>query len=957
MKRAWILFACVITTVCASKAAPIIIEDSAQVPLLTPSLAQRQILKIRLKNGLEALLISDPEAKKAAAALCVEAGSWEDPKEYPGMAHFLEHMLFMGTKAYPQEGEYQKYIWDQGGQLNAATWPDHTSYMFSINNDAFAGALDRFAHFFIDPLFSTSSIAREMHAVDQEHAKNIEHDGYRAYMVFKETSNPNHPHHTFCTGNAQTLSSIPQEALKKWFAEHYGANRMHLILLSSLPLETLEELTVNSFSAIAQTSYVPSPYKPMTTAAQKGHKIYISPIQDIKNISILWELPQEYASIQDQDALRLISYILSSKCKNTLYDHLKNMHFIEDITAHTERYSKDSLLFTIDIDLTDEGTGHIDAIIGLCFQALAELQAHGIPPALYEELRLLTQMHYQYQAAEDPFQFVMHTADAMPYEPLTTFPERTSLLSPLNPTHTTTLLDKLTPTSAIYMISLNPSYLGRSFDRQEKWMGVDYMIEAITTDQLTAWEESKSNTQLALPHTNPFVPKDFSLVTSPSTTHAQPQLIAKDPEGTFYFTQDNKYLVPKTAAFVSLSSEHIVPTIQSIVQAELYIKTLQEELAETLFLAQTAGLHTTISLNDLKLNLFVNGYSSSVPSMLKALTTACVHTVPTKEKFQLYRQSLLTQYENESCALPFFQSYGELLNLMFNDKPTGFEKEKVLRMLSYEEFVDFCLKFHTNLYIESSLYGNTTEKQAKEIWENIKTTLQPTSYFSKDNKTLAKIRSLPEAKGPYLISQHTQRQGHAAFLLIQQGQETFKTWACQRILGSVLQEAFYDTLRTKQQTSYIARAWPMETKGQLLQFFAVQSSSHHPMELLARFELFIEDFLQNFEDKLPSERFETIRSMLITSLQIPPQNLEDAGARTHLFAYTYDSDFTRIEKQIEGVSSVTYTELKSYAKEVFSRANTKRLALLMEGAHMDVSRPPYEHISKQDLSEYAEYAR
>ena len=59
---------------------------------------------------LEAYLISDPGVHESAAALAVEAGSWQDPKEYPGMAHFLEHMLFMGTTAYPNESEYMHYI-------------------------------------------------------------------------------------------------------------------------------------------------------------------------------------------------------------------------------------------------------------------------------------------------------------------------------------------------------------------------------------------------------------------------------------------------------------------------------------------------------------------------------------------------------------------------------------------------------------------------------------------------------------------------------------------------------------------------------------------------------------------------------------------------------------------------------------------------------------------------------
>jgi len=51
-----------------------------------------------LNNGLKVLLISDPETDKSAAALDVNIGSMSDPRDLQGLAHFLEHMLFMGTK-------------------------------------------------------------------------------------------------------------------------------------------------------------------------------------------------------------------------------------------------------------------------------------------------------------------------------------------------------------------------------------------------------------------------------------------------------------------------------------------------------------------------------------------------------------------------------------------------------------------------------------------------------------------------------------------------------------------------------------------------------------------------------------------------------------------------------------------------------------------------------------------
>ena len=61
------------------------IEDTMTIPILTPSMNERKIAKLRLDNGLEAYLISDPHTSDSAAALSVEVGSWHDPEDYPGM--------------------------------------------------------------------------------------------------------------------------------------------------------------------------------------------------------------------------------------------------------------------------------------------------------------------------------------------------------------------------------------------------------------------------------------------------------------------------------------------------------------------------------------------------------------------------------------------------------------------------------------------------------------------------------------------------------------------------------------------------------------------------------------------------------------------------------------------------------------------------------------------------------
>jgi insulysin len=144
---------------------------------------KRHYKLLTLENQMRCLLIQDDEADKSAAALNVHVGCALDPKEFYGTAHFLEHMLFMGTAKYPDENEYSEYIKNNGGYNNAFTSLTETNYHFEVSNDGFERALDMFAQFFIAPLLGDSQAEREMKAVDSEFNMSQQSDAWRKFMI------------------------------------------------------------------------------------------------------------------------------------------------------------------------------------------------------------------------------------------------------------------------------------------------------------------------------------------------------------------------------------------------------------------------------------------------------------------------------------------------------------------------------------------------------------------------------------------------------------------------------------------------------------------------------------------------------------------------------------------------------------------------------------------------------
>ena len=209
--------------------------------LEAPALDDRSYRVIRLPNKLEALLVHDPDTDKAGAAVNVNVGSFSDADDMPGMAHAVEHLLFMGTEKvgltiqalsaadnhkYPKENDYNEYLSAHSGYSNAYTAATETNYYFEVaaskdsdsgklTNGASApplyGALDRFAQFFISPLFLSSTLDRELKAVDSENKKNLQSDNWRLSQLSKSLSSKQHPYHHFSTGNLETLRDEPKK--------------------------------------------------------------------------------------------------------------------------------------------------------------------------------------------------------------------------------------------------------------------------------------------------------------------------------------------------------------------------------------------------------------------------------------------------------------------------------------------------------------------------------------------------------------------------------------------------------------------------------------------------------------------------------------------------------------------------------------------------------------------------
>ncbi len=924
------------------------VADISSLPLLNPDFASRKTAKLRLDNGLEILLISDADAELSAASVAVGAGSWNDPLEFAGMAHFCEHMLFMGTQKYPDENEFLSSVSDHGGMTNAMTSSDRTVYMFSSNADGFLPLLDRFAHFFIDPLFKPANISREMHAVDQEFAKSVENDGWRTMMVLKETGNPDHPNRMFNCGNSATLSQIPQSALVQWHRAHYSADRIHAVIYSSLSLDILKEKAIDAFRQVpvAPPVYI-DPSLSITSPEQRGHITYIKPIQNKQSLSLLWELPRSLSDDPTHSA-DLIAYALKRGQKNSLYEKLKEEQLIETLSIDVDDIGgKEHRFFEISLELTEKGMKQPDLAVLRVFQSIALLRSTGLPNYLFQEMNRVAELKYQYQSRQDPFSYVMKIGLTLPDEPLETYPRSQVIASEYSPQKIAEASSWLTPDRCTILF-LAPS--SQPFEHREQWLGAEYAVRPIPADWMNAWVAAAPNSQIRLPEPNPFVPQHLTVIPD-SVLGANPILIAQNELGTAYYARCGEFKNPETSIRLHLLSPELNPSARSQVLAALYCNHLADSLHPILAAANQANLNAAIQSERSRIHIKIDGFSEKASVLLQEILPQLSLNPPTREQFSNLCSELEKGYANSQKDLAFRQAKDLLDSLINQDKATAPEKLAALKGIQYEDFLAFHKKLFEKTYIEAFFGGNLTLKEAESAWLDVIHVLGRTP-FPKSDHSQTKVARLPE--GPYSIAQTTEVQGNAALLLIDEGSFTFQKRASQEILAAGLKEAFFNELRTKQKTGYIAASDSQEIEERLFQFFVVQSNSHQPEELLYRFELFLEEFLETFSDKVSKERFETLQQSAVSSIKNRFCNLKEKSGLWDLLAFQYRGDFRFLDKRIAAIQNLSYEEFSQISKEFLSRQNRKRLAVLFEGK---LASPfSYESTTPLTLSEIATYA-
>ena len=207
----------------------------------------RNIKGIILKNGIKMVIISDPDIIKSGCCVGVNAGYLQD--DYSGTAHFLEHLLFMGSEKFKKQNDFLNYIISNCGESNAYTSMNSTCYYLNIDSSKFNKAIEMLSWFFKSPLLYEKNIKSEMEIINSEHEKNKNSDMWIIDDIFKNFIKTK-KYKNFGTGNNERLKNITYDDIIKFYNKYYTNENTYVCIIDSNTIEDIIKNYVSYFEDI-----------------------------------------------------------------------------------------------------------------------------------------------------------------------------------------------------------------------------------------------------------------------------------------------------------------------------------------------------------------------------------------------------------------------------------------------------------------------------------------------------------------------------------------------------------------------------------------------------------------------------------------------------------------------------------------------------------------------------------
>lgn len=889
---------------------------------------QRSYRYLSLANGLAVLLISDATTDKAAASLNVNVGSFQNPSDREGLAHFLEHMLFLGTDKYPEAGAYQVFIGEHGGKHNAYTSMEDTNYFFDVDANYLLPALDRFSRFFIAPSLNKGYVERERRAVDSEFRLKLKDDSRREWEIFSEQVSPTHPLAKFSVGNLETLADLEgrpvTKELKAFYEKYYSADVMALVVLGRQPLSQLEEAVRSRFSAIpkraterhSEAKNRSSSRGLLTLQTPLPVQINIQPIKDDRSLSVAFAIPDITNNWRTKPDIYW-GHILGDESEGSLIAQLKNQGLANGLAAGLALDTEQGALFVVKIALTPAGVRQRNVVLDRLFAWLYLARTNGIAQWRFEELARIQQTRFRFLPKGGPLSYVQHLSSALGLYPPQEVLRGPYLLSQFDVSVLTDFVKRLTPDNALIMM-VAPEM--QNLDRVSARYGAPYSIKTIDDETRKRWL-STTDENLSLAPVNSFLANNYP-VSGKGGSRINPVKLDNPSGDIVWHYADQQFGSPR-GVFEARILMPDVDTCRAQAQVELYLATVVDALAEQSYQASLAGVDFSLHRFHHGINLNVTGYVERQQIMLEQVLKTMTDLAWDSEDFDRIQGNLLRAWRNSSKRWPVRQLFSQLAPLIKGscDQLTLADELEAVMLKAMPAFVSKLFRNAQAWYYGG---GVLTEDQTLSM-------ASATSVaFAIGDRGAAEIFETVVALPEHSITHSVEvdHADHGVVLYIQGDVDTLQERAHMAMLKTVFSAPFYTTMRTEKQYGYVVGVNISHINRVPGIVLYIQSPGSSERILKKEITGFIKDFKQALAAMTKSD-LQRFKNALLTDITQQSRNIFEETARHHESLYLGFDTFQFREKLAKQVNKIDLQSLLTAYQRVCIDGS-RRLWLITE---------------------------
>ncbi|KAI7162683.1 putative metalloprotease [Hortaea werneckii] len=927
-----------------------------------PLVDDRTYRVVKLPNDLEALLIHDPETDKAAAAMDVNVGAFADAEDMPGMAHAVEHLLFMGTEKYPGENDYNSYLTKYGGYSNAFTASTSTNYYFELSASStksatssantskeslsvpkeqapLYGGLDRFAQFFIKPLFLEDTLDRELKAVDSENKKNLQSDNWRLNQLNKSLSSKKHPFHTFSTGNYKLLHDDPiargikiRDEFIGFYEKNYSANRMKLAVLGRESLDELESWVTELFSDVKNQKLPQMRWDgiPILGAEEVQTQIFTKPVMDQRNLDIYFGYPDE-EDAWDSKPGRYLSHLIGHEGPGSILAYLKSKGWANALSAGASPVCPGTGMFMLQVRLTEEGLKQYKEIVKTVFQYINIIREAGPQKWIFDEEAQLSEIDFRFMQKSPASRTVSHYSGTMQRPlPRDKLLSGQALIRKFSPEGIERALADLVPEN--FRIVLISKELPVQPDSKEKWYGTEYKYEKIPGDFMDEIKKAAKATEaerpaeLHLPVKNEFIPQRLDVdkkdVVEPAIA---PKLIRHDATVRTWYKKDDRFWVPKANVHVWLRSPIANLTPLTAVLSQLYQELVRDSLDEYSYAAELAGIAYAIVNHAQGLDVVVVGYNDKMSVLLEKVLVSMRDLVVKPERFDVVKERVTRGFKNFDYTEPFRQISTYSRWITSQRSWANHELLQEIGAVTAEDVQAFFPQMLKQMHIEILAHGNLYKEDALQMTDLVQSTLKPRT-LPQSQWQIRRSVVLPEG-ADYRYERtlaNPDNINHAIDYIIYVGWNVDRsTRAKILLLGDLTSEPVFDQLRTKEQLGYVVSSAPLLYSSVAAWRVVIQSERDcHYLE--QRIDAFLNDFETMLKD-MPDDEFEAQKIGLINKRLEKLKNLDSESNRFwhHITNETYD--FELVYRDVENIEPLTKEDMLAFYRSACLPSSPSRI--------------------------------